>query len=209
MNKPSWLSAELQGIIDNNSPLNGLKLGIVLAKFSLTIIPPTLGAATGIIPAMRAYNSARIYGKVKGIEDAVNTFAKQNANGMSPISTGLFTGIAPPPLKGTQPLYDIVRDLKQDKKFLCDALAKAIYINWTLGKSIFTPFGTTIPTWNIPFLSKKIKDEAKDQGVDIDQIILNAKTEVRSAVQSSITQATREITSYDTDEYQIRLDQFN
>ena len=67
MYKPSWLSTELQGIIDNTSPLNGLKLGITLAKFSLTIIPPTLGAATGIIPAMRAYNSAQRYGKVKGI----------------------------------------------------------------------------------------------------------------------------------------------
>ena len=52
MYKPSWLSAELQGILDNNNPLNGLKLGIVLAKFSLTIIPPTLGAATGIIQHM-------------------------------------------------------------------------------------------------------------------------------------------------------------
>jgi len=209
MNKPSWLSAELQGIIDNNSPLNGLKLGIALAKFSLTIIPPTLGAATGIIPAMRAYNSALRYGKIKGIEDAVNTFARQNANGMATISGGLFTGIAPLPLKGTQPLYIATTVLKKDKKFLCDALAKAIYINWTLGKSIFTPFGTTIPTWNIPFLSKKIKDEANDQGVDIDQIISNAKTEIRSAVQSSITQATREITLYDTEEYQIRLDQFD
>jgi len=209
MNKPSWLSAELQGIIDNNSPLNGLKLGIALAKFSLTIIPPTLGAATGIIPAMRAYNSALRYGKIKGIEDAVNTFARQNANGMATISGGLFTGIAPLPLKGTQPLYIATTVLKKDKKFLCDALAKAIYINWTLGKSIFTPFGTTIPTWNIPFLSKKIKDEAKDQGVDIDQIISDSKRTVKSAVQSSITQATREITSYDTEEYQIRLDQFD
>lgn len=205
MNKPSWLSAELQGIIDNNSPLNGLKLGIVLAKFSLTIIPPTLGAATGIIPAMRAYNSARRYGKIKGIEDAVNTFAKQNANGMSIISAGLFTGIAPPPLKGTQPLYVTTMVLKKDKKFLCDALAKAIYINWTLGKSIFTPFGTTIPTWNIPFLSKRIKDEARDQGVDISQIMLQAK----KAVQQSIAQASREIELYDTDEYQKRTSQFD
>ena len=204
MNKPSWLSAELQGIIDNNSPLNGLKLGITLAKFSLTIIPPTLGAATGIIPAMRTYNSAHIYGKVKGIEDAVNAFAKQNAKGMSPISAGLFTGTAPPPLKGTQPLYDIACIKKQDKKFLCDALARAIYINWTLGKSIFTPFGTTIPTWNIPFLSKKIKDESKDRGVDIKQL----QSEVRSAVQQSITQANREITSYDTEEYQKRTSEF-
>ncbi len=205
MNKPSWLSAELQGIIDNNSPLNGLKLGIVLAKFSLTIIPPTLGAATGIIPAMRTYNSALRYGKIKGIEDAVNTFARQNANGMSTISGGLFTGIAPPPLKGTQPLYVATTVLKKDKKFLCDALAKAIYINWTLGKSIFTPFGTTIPTWNIPFLSKRIKDEAKDQGVDIAQITLQAK----SAVQKSIAQANREITSYDVEEYQKRSSQID
>ena len=205
MNKPSWLSAELQGIIDNNSPLNGLKLGITLAKFSLTIIPPTLGAATGIIPAMRAYNSAQRYGKVKGIEDAVNTFANQNANGMSTISAGLFTGIAPPPLKGTQPLYAATMILKKDKKFLCDALAKAIYINWTLGKSIFTPFGTTIPTWNIPFLSKQIKDEVKDQGVDIPQMMLQAK----SAVQKSIAQANREIVLYDTEEYQKRTSQFD
>lgn len=205
MYKPSWLSAELQGIIDNVSPLNGLKLGITLAKFSLTIIPPTLGAATGIIPAMRAYNSARRYGKVKGIEDAVNTFARQNANGMATISGGLFTGIAPPPLKGTQPLYAATVILKKDKKFLCDALAKAIYINWTLGKSIFTPFGTTIPTWNIPFLSKRIKDEAKDQGVDISQIMLQAK----KAVQQSIAQASREIELYDTDEYQKRTSQFD
>jgi len=205
MNKPSWLSAELQGIIDNNSPLNGLKLGIALAKFSLTIIPPTLGAATGIIPAMRAYNSAHIYGKVKGIENAVNAFAKQNAKGMSPISAGLFTGIAPPPLKGTQPLYDIVRIKKQDKKFLCDALARAIYINWTLGKSIFTPYGTTIPTWNIPFLSKKIVKKAKAEGVDIEQIQVGAKF----ASQKAIIQATREITSYDVEEYQIRSNRFD
>ena len=209
MNKPSWLSAELQGIIDNNSPLNGLKLGIALAKFSLTIIPPTLGAATGIIPAMRAYNSARKYGKVKGIEDAVNVFAKQNANGMSPISAGLFTGIAPPPLKGTQPLYVATTILKKDKKFLCDALAKAIYINWTLGKSIFTPFGTTIPTWNIPFLSKKIIREAEDEGVDIQQIISNANSKAKSAVQQAISQASREIELYDTDEYQKRTSRFD
>ena len=187
MNKPSWLSAELQDILDNNSPLNGLKLGIALAKFSLTIIPPTLGAATGIIPAMRAYNSAQRYGKVKGIEDAVNTFAKQNANGMSLISAGLFTGIAPPPLRGTQPLYTATMILKKDKKFLCDALAKAIYINWTLGKS------------------KQIKDEVKDQGVDISQLMLQAK----SAVQKSIAQANREIVLYDTEEYQKRTSQFD
>ena len=200
MHKPSWLSAELQGILDNNNPLNGLKLGIVLAKFSLTIIPPTLGAATGIIPAMNAYNSAHVYGKVKGIEDAVNVFAKQNANGMSIISAGLFTGTAPPPLKGTQPLYDIVRIKKQDKKFLCDALSKAIYINWTLGKSIFTPSGTMIPTWNIPFLSKKITDE-----VDI----LPLQASAKSATQKAIIQATREITSYDVEEYRTRLDRFD
>jgi ammonia channel protein AmtB len=200
MYKPSWLSAELQGILDNNNPLNGLKLGIVLAKFSLTIIPPTLGAATGIIPAMNAYNSAHVYGKVKGIEDAVNVFAKQNANGMSIISAGLFTGTAPPPLKGTQPLYDIVRIKKQDKKFLCDALSKAIYINWTLGKSIFTPSGTMIPTWNIPFLSKKITDE-----VDI----LPLQASAKSATQKAIIQATREITSYDVEEYRTRLDRFD
>jgi len=203
MNKPSWLSAELQDILDNNSPLNGLKLGIALAKFSLTIIPPTLGAATGIIPAMRAYNSAHRYGKVKGIEDAVNTFAKQNANGMSLISAGLFTGIAPPPLRGTQPLYTATMILKKDKKFLCDALAKAIYINWTLGKSIFTPFGTTIPTWNIPFLSSRITNEAKDRGVDIAQI----QSAVKLRSQNAIIKAGREITSYDVEEYQKRISQ--
>jgi len=195
MHKPSWLSAELQGILDNNNPLNGLKLGITLAKFSLTIIPPTLGAAAGIIPAMNAYNSAHMYGKVKGIEDAVNAFAKQNASGMSIISAGLFTGTVPPPLKGTQPLYDIVRIKKQDKKFLCDALSKAIYINWTLGKSIFTPSGTMIPTWNIPFLSKKITDE-----IDISPLRASAA----AATQKAIIQATREITSYDVEEYRIR-----
>ena len=200
MYKPSWLSAELQGILDNNNPLNGLKLGIVLAKFSLTIIPPTLGAATGIIPAMNAYNSAHVYGKVKGIEDAVNAFAKQNANGMSIISAGLFTGTAPPPLKGTQPLYDIVRIKKQDKKFLCDALSNAIYINWTLGRSIFTPSGIMIPTWNIPFLSRKITD-----AVDILPLQMQAK----SATQKAIIQATREIVAYDVEEYRIRSDRFD
>ena len=119
---------------------------------------------------------------------------------MSIISAGLFTGTAPPPLKGTQPLYDIVRIKKQDKKFLCDALSNAIYINWTLGRSIFTPSGIMIPTWNIPFLSRKITD-----AVDILPLQMQAK----SATQKAIIQATREIVAYDVEEYRIRSDRFD
>ena len=35
MYSPSWLSNELQKVIANENPLNGIKLGITLSKFSI------------------------------------------------------------------------------------------------------------------------------------------------------------------------------
>jgi hypothetical protein len=205
MYSPSWLSNELQKVIANENPLNGIKLGIALSKFSLSLIPPTLGVATGILPAVRAYEFARQFDKITGIENAVNAFAKQNAIGMSTLTGGLFTGQAPPPLKGTKILYEVVRIKQQDAKFLCDALARAIYVNWTLGRSTFNPLGILIPTWNIPLLPKRVRDKLKEDGNNLDDFINQAK----AASAKAIAETSRIVTSYDVEEYQKRSTRFD
>ena len=167
----SWLAGQLGGIIGNTTPLAAKNLADVLSKFSAKIIPPTLGIITGKSPSMAAYLATP--NNVLGIENAVNAFAAQNASGMAIITGGLFTGTAPPPLKNTQPLYDYVRKNNKSKEFLCKGLANAIYINWTLGRSTFTPLPFPIPSWNIPALPGVVRDE-----VDMAELENNARIQL-------------------------------
>jgi len=153
----NWLAAQLAGVIGNDDPLTGKKLANTLSKFSLGILPPTLGVVTGKVPAIQAYNATP--DKIIGIEKAVNAFAAQNTAGMSIITAGLFVGTAPPPLKGTKQLFEFVKQNNLKKEYLCKTLAAAIWINWTLGRSTFTPISIPIPSWNIPFLPVAVQDE--------------------------------------------------
>tara|TARA_Y100000593_G_scaffold93679_1_gene189500 strand:+ start:5149 stop:5808 length:660 start_codon:yes stop_codon:yes gene_type:complete len=177
-----WLANELSGIIDNDGPLTGKKLAGTLSKFSLGIIPPTLGIITGKLPAIQAYNSAAQFDKIKGIEDAVNAFAKENATGMSTITGGLFTGIAPPPLKGTKRLFEFVKKNNMSKTHLCKTLAAAIWVNWTLGKSTFNPLSIPIPTWNIPGLPGSVKDEIDEAELQRDAQVALQQAEYENRI---------------------------
>ncbi len=151
------LQSELKGILGSpDDPLSGIKLANALSNFSKGILPPTLGIFTGKAPAAAAYDSAPPFGKTKGIEDAINTFASFNASGMSPFA---FTGIAPPPIFGLQKLFDFVKNNNGTVDDIARLLSNAILINYTLGKSIFTPLSITIPTWNIPILPGAVRDE--------------------------------------------------
>ncbi len=157
------LEIELTGILSNESPLNGQTLAKALSKFSMGILPPTLGIFLGIAPAAAAYEAAPPFGKTKGIEDAINTFASYNATGMSPFA---FKGTAPPKIKNLQKWFDLVRDSNGTTKDLAKFLSYAILANYTLGKSKFLPTGTTIPTWNIPGLPGAVKDEMDSDKID-------------------------------------------
>ena len=66
------LQADLVSILqDPTAPLTGRKLAKALSKFSLGILPPTIGIFTGIVPAAAAYDNAPPMNKTKGIEDAI------------------------------------------------------------------------------------------------------------------------------------------
>ena len=177
----SWLAGQLGNIIGNDNPLTAQNLANVLSKFSKKIIPPTLGIITGKSPAMAAYLGTP--NKVIAIENAVNAFAAQNAAGMTIITGGLFTGTAPPPLRNTQPLYDFVRERNKSKEFLCKQLANAIYINWTLGRSTFTPLSIPIPSWNIPILPRAVRDEIDTQELERDAQQALAAEEYKQAAE--------------------------
>jgi hypothetical protein len=197
MFKPkSWLAFQLAGIIGNDDPLAGRKLAKVLSKFSLGILPPTLGIVTGKLPAIQAYNSTT--DKIVGIEKAVNAFAKQNASGMSIITAGLFTGTAPPPLKGTKRLFEFVKNNNLEKEFLCKTLAAAIWVNWTLGRSTFTPLSIPIPTWNIPFLPRAVRDEIDVAELERDAQVRIAQEEYKQQIESA---ADDSISLVDTDKF--------
>jgi len=193
----SWLAGQLGGIIGNDNPLSAKNLAEVLSKFSMKIIPPTLGIVTGKFPAMAAYLATP--NKVLAIENAVNAFAAQNAAGMSIITGGLFTGTAPPALRNTQPLYDYVRKHNKPKEFLCKGLANAIYINWTLGRSTFTPIPFPIPSWNIPILPRAVRDE-----IDTAELERNAQKRLeKESYQQAIVDSTEDGNSplLDTDRF--------
>jgi hypothetical protein len=180
----SLLQAGLEGAMSNSDHLSGIKLALVLANYSKGVLPPTLGVFTGIMPAAAAYEAAAPFDGAKtiGIENAVNAFAQQNAIGMSTISAGLFTGIAPPPLRNTQILYDFVRDNNLTKAHLCKTLSIAIHINWTLGKSIFNPLPFTIPTWNIPILPFAVRKALQEEDQDLNEIITKNKAKYQSQI---------------------------
>jgi hypothetical protein len=168
------LQFELTSILENpNDPLTGKKLGKALSNFSKGVLPPTLGVFTGIYPAAAAYDSAPQFGKVKGIENAINIFASFNAAGMPSVIPG-FVGTPPPPIFGLQKLFDIVRKTNGTPADLARALSFAILANYTLGTSTFTPLPVFIPTWNIPVIPVAIRDEI-DQGKADAKMALGAK----------------------------------
>ena len=141
------LQADLESILgDPDNPLSGRKLAKALSKFSLGVLPPTIGVFTGIAPAAAAYERAPQFNKTKGIEDAINTFADFNATGMSPF---LFKGTPPPKIRNLQRFFDIIRDRNGTVEDIAKFLSVAILANYTLGRSQFIPLSIPVPTWNI------------------------------------------------------------
>ena len=150
------LQADLESILGSpDDPLSGKKLAKALSKFSLGVLPPTIGIFTGIAPSAAAYDTAPQFEKTKGIEDAINTFADFNATGMSVFG---FKGTAPPKIRNLQRFFDIIRDRKGTVKDIAKFLSIAIEANYTLGRSQFIPLSIVVPTWNIPFLPASITD---------------------------------------------------
>ena len=140
------LQGDLEQILGSpDDPLSGKKLANALSEFSKGILPPTIGIFTGKAPAQNAYDKAPALDKTKGIEDAINEFAKFNASGMSPF---LFKGTAPPPIKNLQLLFDAVRKAEGTVIDIARALSYAILANYVLGRSNFTPLNITVPTWD-------------------------------------------------------------
>ena len=150
------LQADLESILGApDDPLSGRKLAKALSKFSLGVLPPTIGIFTGIAPAAAAYDRAGQFEKTKGIEDAINTFADFNATGMSVF---WFQGTAPPKIRNLQRFFDIIRDRNGTVADIAKFLSIAILANYTLGRSKFIPLSIVVPTWNISILPASITD---------------------------------------------------
>ena len=152
------LEADLLEVFgEPEAPATGLKLAKALSRFSLGILPPTIGVFTGIQPSAAAYDSAPPFEKTMGIENAINTFASFNTSGVPPVIPG-FVASPPPPIKGLQRLFDIVRDNKGTTSDIAKLLSYAILANYSLGNSTFTPLSIFVPTWNIPIIPASIRN---------------------------------------------------
>ena len=187
------LQSDLESILGApDDPLSGRKLAMALSKFSLGVLPPTIGIFTGIAPSATAYDTAPQFEKTKGIEDAINTFADFNATGMSVFG---FKGTAPPKIRNLQRFFDIIRDRNGTVADIAKFLSVAILANYTLGRAQFIPLSIPVPTWNIPILPSSITDS--------DDYPDNAerRKKLRRAEEASkfVTTATRE--DIDTNEF--------
>ena len=187
------LQADLVSILqDPNAPLNGRKLAKALSKFSLGILPPTIGVFTGIVPAAAAYDNAPPMDKTKGIEDAINVFAEFNATGMAPFA---FKGTPPPKIRNLQRFFNIVKERNGTVEDIAKFLSVAILANYTLGRSQFTPLSILVPTWNIGLLPASITD-SEDYPSNIER---NKK--LRRAEESATFATTAEPIDLDTDDF--------
>ena len=180
--KRPQLELELKAILGNpDVPLAGIKLATALSNFSKGVLPPTIGIFTGIVPSALAYDRAPVFAKTKGIEDAINTFASFNASGMAPFA---FSGTAPPKIKNLQRLFDIVRDTNGTAGDIAKALSYAILVNYTLGRSVFTPLSITIPTWNVPGLPSAVSDEMDQGAIDAEMLAAAKQTAARTNIET-------------------------
>lgn len=179
-NRPA-LQKALGVILGNDSaPMSGVMLSKALAEFSSGILPPTIGIFTGLVPSALAYESAPKFAKTEGIQDAINTFASFNATGMAPFG---FTGTAPPKIKNLQILFDFVRDTNGTVEDIAKALSYAILVNYTLGRSVFTPLSITIPSWNAP-LPSAVSDALDQDAIDAKMLESAKHTAARKEIQS-------------------------